>query len=323
MNEKRSTISLQGIDLLSFLGHEDGNLRRLEDHFPGTLVLRGNELILRGEAGAIRKMEQVVRELVAWAQAGRRLDRGALDRILDGEALSYEQAEARSIGLDRGERSAVHPRTHGQARYLDVLQSHDIVFAVGPAGTGKTYLAVARAVQAIQSRSVDKIFLVRPAVEAGEQLGFLPGDLQEKVDPYLRPLYDALNECLGSTQMNRLLAAGTIEVAPLAYMRGRTLRRAYVILDEGQNTTLRQMKMFLTRIGEGTKAVVTGDVTQIDLNDPLDSGLIRVRSILDGVEGVAFVDLDEGDVVRHPLVRRIVAAFESSSENGAHGGRES
>jgi phosphate starvation-inducible PhoH-like protein len=310
MNEKRSTISLQGIDLLSFLGHEDGNLRRLEDHFPGTLVLRGNELILRGEPGAIEKMEQVVQEIVAWAEAGRRLDRGALDRILEGDALSYQQAESRSIGLERGERSAVHPRTHGQANYLDVLQSHDIVFAVGPAGTGKTYLAVARAVQALQSRMVDKIFLVRPAVEAGEQLGFLPGDLQEKVDPYLRPLYDALNECLGSTQMNRLLAAGTIEVAPLAYMRGRTLRRAYVILDEGQNTTLPQMKMFLTRIGEGTRAVVTGDITQIDLANPGDSGLIRVRSILDGVDGVAFVDLDEADVVRHPLVRRIVAAFE-------------
>jgi phosphate starvation-inducible PhoH-like protein len=203
----------------------------------------------------------------------------------------------------------VRPKTPGQAEYLEAMGTHDVVFSIGPAGTGKTFLAVVVAVDALQRGQVDRIVLVRPAVEAGEQLGFLPGDLQEKVDPYLRPLYDALTECLGGTRLNRLLSDGTIEVAPLAYMRGRTLNRAFVILDEGQNTTLTQMKMFLTRFGEGTHAVVTGDITQIDLADPAASGLVQVRRILSNIDGVAFVHLGDTDVVRHPLVQRIVTAF--------------
>jgi len=311
MNEKRTTISLEGIDLLSFLGSGDRNLRQLEDHFPGTLVIRGDQLILRGPAEEVERMERVVTELRHWLDDGRALDAGSLERILGGQTAaapsSNSTTNAKAVGS-----GSVRARTDGQARYLEALERLEIVFAVGPAGTGKTYLAVVRAVRALQSREVDKLFLVRPAVEAGEQLGFLPGDLQEKVDPYLRPLYDALRDTLGPSQMNRMLASATIEVAPLAYMRGRTLRRAFVILDEGQNTTVAQMKMFLTRIGEGTRAVVTGDITQIDLADPGASGLVRVRSILQGVDGVGFVDLDESDVVRHPLVRRIVAAFEQS-----------
>jgi phosphate starvation-inducible PhoH-like protein len=222
-------------------------------------------------------------------------------RTVDGEG---------AVELAGGAERSIHARTAGQARYIRAASEHPLVFAIGPAGTGKTYLAVVIAVRALLRRDVDRIFLVRPAVEAGEQLGFLPGDLQEKVDPYLRPLYDALTDTLGAARVARFLANGTIEVAPLAYMRGRTLNRAYVILDEGQNTTLTQMKMFLTRIGDGTRAIVTGDVTQIDLADPQASGLIRVRPVLSGVEGVAFVELDDRDVVRHPLVRRIVEAFQ-------------
>ena len=312
MEEARANISLRGVDLLGFLGHQDGNLRRLEDHFPGTIVVRGEEMILQGPAGDIEAMERIVQELLSWAEAGRSLDATALDRILGG-AQPMGPTVQTEIQLART-RLPFRARTPGQQRYLEALERFDLVFSVGPAGSGKTYLAVVRAVKALQAREVDRIVLVRPAVEAGEQLGFLPGDLQEKVDPYLRPLYDALTDCLGSTQLNRLLAVGTIEVAPLAYMRGRTLHRAYVILDEGQNTTLTQMKMFLTRIGEGTRAVVTGDITQIDLADPMSSGLIRVQPILSNVEGVVFVHLEEADVVRHPLVRRIVAAFDARSE---------
>ncbi len=316
MNEKRTTISLEGLDLLQLLGREDANLRRLEEHFDGTLVVRGDELILVGEAGQVEAMERGMREVLQWVQQGRRIDPESIDRIFRGEAPRPEEFHARGLQLRGGRRITVHPRTLGQSRYLDAVAQHDVVFAVGPAGTGKTYLAVVVALRALLDQEVERIFLVRPAVEAGEQLGFLPGDLQEKVDPYLRPLYDALSECLGTSKVAKYLANGTIEVAPLAYMRGRTLNRAFVILDEAQNTTLGQMKMFLTRIGEGTRAIVTGDVTQIDLADPTRSGLVRVRGILKEVAGVSFVDLGEKDVVRHPLVRRIVAAFEDQEDAG-------
>ncbi len=310
MNEKRTTISLEGLDLLQFLGRHDANLRHLEERFDGTLVVRGDRLILQGEARQVEAMEKSMRRVLEWVQQGRRVDPESLDRILDGEASWEDELVAKGLRLNGGRRLTVHPRTLGQARYLEAVAEHDVVFAVGPAGTGKTYLAVVVALRALLDHEVERIFLVRPAVEAGEQLGFLPGDLQEKVDPYLRPLYDALSECLGTSRVAKYLANGTIEVAPLAYMRGRTLNRAFVILDEAQNTTLGQMKMFLTRIGEGTRAIVTGDVTQIDLAEPTSSGLVQVRAILQGVNGVSFVDLGERDVVRHPLVRRIVAAFE-------------
>lgn len=317
MSEKRTTISLRGLDLLEFLGRQDSNLRRLEDRFPGTLVVRGDTLILEGEAQAVDAMGKAVEDLIEWALQGRAVDALVIDRILSGKA-GGSPAPPAGWPAGRGSRSSgVRARTPGQARYLEAMRSHDLIFAIGPAGTGKTFLAVVMAVEALQAGRVDRIFLVRPAVEAGEQLGFLPGDLQEKVDPYLRPLYDALTECLGGSRLNRLLSEGTIEVAPLAYMRGRTLNRAFVILDEGQNTTLTQMKMFLTRFGEGTLAVVTGDITQIDLADPAASGLVQVCRILSDIEGVAFVHLNDGDVVRHPLVQRIVTAF--ASNGGAEG----
>jgi len=309
MSERQTSISLAGIDLLSFLGPQDAHLRRLEDAFSGQLVIRGDALVLRGEAAEVERMESALQRMLAWARQGRPLDPSAIARFVADEAVDAERSEATQVELGGGGREIVRPRTPGQARYLEAVQSHDVVFAVGPAGTGKTYLAVATAVRALLRREVDRIVLVRPAVEAGEQLGFLPGDLQEKIDPYLRPLYDALTDTLGASRVARLIANGTIEVAPLAYMRGRTLNRAFVILDEGQNTTLTQMKMFLTRIGEGTRAVVTGDVTQVDLADPAMSGLIRVQAILRDIPGIAFVHLADRDVVRHRLVRAIVEAF--------------
>ena len=319
MSREHTTIPLHGVDLLTLLGHEDANLRRLEDRFPGTLVVRGDQLILEGETQDIQRMRGIVSALIEWIEAGRPLDGSALDRILGGEQVSRADMDREAVQLGARRGFTVEPRTHGQVGYLEALRGHDLVFAIGPAGSGKTYLAVAVAVQALLRRDVDRIILVRPAVEAGEQLGFLPGDLQEKVDPYLRPLYDALTDCLGQGKLARFLAIGTIEVAPLAYMRGRTLHRAFVILDEGQNTTLTQMKMFLTRIGIGTRAVVTGDITQIDLQNPSSSGLVRVEPILAEVEGLCFVRLDEADVVRHPLVRRIVAAFDGNGESTGGG----
>jgi phosphate starvation-inducible PhoH-like protein len=322
MNEKRTTISLKGLDLLDFLGQQDANLRRLEERFEGTLVVRGDTLILKGEASRVDAMEKAMAEVLRWAHEGRRIDPESIDRILAGEAPRLKGEAAEGLHLHGNRRVTIHPRTQGQARYLEAIRHHDVVFAVGPAGTGKTYLAVVLALSALQNREVERIFLVRPAVEAGEQLGFLPGDLQEKVDPYLRPLHDALSECLGASRLAQILANGTIEVAPLAYMRGRTLNHAFVILDEGQNTTLGQMKMFLTRIGEGTRAIVTGDITQIDITQPQDSGLVRVRSIIKDVPGVSFIDLDERDVVRHPLVRRIVAAFEENANSNGRGGNQ-
>lgn len=308
MSETRVSIPLSGVDLLTFLGPRDQHLRRLEDSFSGRLVIRGDAVHLSGEAAEVRLMEARLERVVDWVRRGRTLDAGTLERLLEDEDPAVQRTPAVDLGSSTD--GSIHPRTPGQAGYIEAMREHEIVFAIGPAGTGKTFLAVVMAVRALLKREVDRIFLVRPAVEAGEQLGFLPGDLQEKVDPYLRPLYDALTDMLGAARVARFLANGTIEVAPLAYMRGRTLNRAFVILDEGQNTTLTQMKMFLTRIGEGTRAVVTGDITQIDLADVSASGLVRVRPVLEGVPGVVFVNLLDRDVVRHPLVRRIVEAFD-------------
>ncbi len=315
MSDVRHTVALDSIEILDFVGAQDANLRMLEEGFEGRLILRGQEIRIEGEAAEVQRMVGVVEAMVNWVRSGRPLDPSALARILEGAAIAPVEAQRRQVQFNSGRRGTVEPRTPGQALYLDAIGHHEVVFGVGPAGTGKTFLAVVMAVRALLAGEIDRIFLVRPAVEAGEQLGFLPGDLQDKVDPYLRPLYDALTDCLGSTKVARFLANGTIEVAPLAYMRGRTLNRAFVILDEGQNTTLTQMKMFLTRLGPGTRAVVTGDVTQIDLGDPRASGLVLVRQILQGVDGIAFVDFGEGDVVRHPLVRRIVAAFDDEGKS--------
>jgi phosphate starvation-inducible PhoH-like protein len=315
MNDVQVSIPLSGVDLLAFLGPRDQHLRRLEDAFEGRLVIRGDALHLSGPGPEVLRMQESLERMLDWVRRGRPLDSGAIDRLLEDASAVPAQAPATDLGTSS--EGTIHPRTAGQARYIEAIREHEVVFAIGPAGTGKTYLAVVMAVRALLKREVDRIFLVRPAVEAGEQLGFLPGDLQEKVDPYLRPLYDALTDMLGAARVARFLANGTIEVAPLAYMRGRTLNRAFVILDEGQNTTLTQMKMFLTRIGAGTRAIVTGDITQIDLHDPSASGLVRVRPVLKGVTGVAFIELEDRDVVRHPLVRRIVEAFDQNRSRPA------
>jgi phosphate starvation-inducible PhoH-like protein len=308
MNDVQVSIPLSGVDLLAFLGPRDQHLRLLEDAFEGRLVIRGDALHLSGREHDVLRMQESLERMLDWVRRGRPLDPGTIDRLLEESGDMAEHPK--SVDLGSSSEGSIHPRTAGQARYIEAIRDHEVVFAIGPAGTGKTYLAVVMAVRALLKREVDRIFLVRPAVEAGEQLGFLPGDLQEKVDPYLRPLYDALTDMLGAARVARFLANGTIEVAPLAYMRGRTLNSAFVILDEGQNTTLTQMKMFLTRIGAGTRAIVTGDITQIDLQDPMASGLVRVRPVLLGVSGVSFVELQDRDVVRHPLVRRIVEAFD-------------
>jgi phosphate starvation-inducible PhoH-like protein len=315
--QAEATIDLNGVDQLGLLGARDANLRYLEERFGGTLTVRGDHLIIRGPAEALDVVQEVVEDLVERVRHGQLVDKVALRYLWEQRAGKREPEPE----LDRngdpllfasGSRQAVRVKTRGQQAYVKAVHDFDVVFAVGPAGTGKTFLAVVMAMDYLKRQLVDRIVLVRPAVEAGEQLGFLPGDLQEKINPYLRPLFDALSDIIGAAKIARFMSSGIIEASPLAYMRGRTLNNAFVILDEAQNTTLGQMKMFLTRLGVQSKAVVTGDVTQVDLPDQSRSGLIRVKDILRDTDGVAFVELDGGDVVRHPLVRRIVDAFDTA-----------
>ncbi|MBK8165896.1 MAG: PhoH family protein [bacterium] len=310
----QTTIDLSGVDQLGLLGPRDANLRLLEERFGGTLTVRGERLLVRGPVESLDLVQEVVEDLIQRVRHGQIVDRISLGYLWDQRAGRREVGEGQPgegepLLYATGSRQALRARTPGQQAYVDAVREHDLVFATGPAGTGKTFLAVVMAMDYLKRQLVDRIVLVRPAVEAGEQLGFLPGDLQEKINPYLRPLYDALSDITGAAKISRYMAAGVIEASPLAYMRGRTLNNAFVILDEAQNTTVGQMKMFLTRLGFQSKAVVTGDITQIDLPGSRMSGLVHVRGILARTEGVAFVDLDGRDVVRHPLVRRIVDAF--------------
>jgi phosphate starvation-inducible PhoH-like protein len=306
---------LRGIDQVALCGPADQNLRRLERRFDGTVSARGDLLRINGPAEQVPLIRDVVAEILERVRRGQRIDTVTVDYLL-ASAGRGETDEDPGDPADQpllhasGSRRAIRAMTAGQRQYVDAVREHDVVFAVGPAGTGKTYLAVVLAMDYLKRNLVDRIILVRPAVEAGEQLGFLPGDLQEKINPYLRPLYDALSDVLGPARIGKYMASGVIEATPLAYMRGRTLNNAFVILDEAQNTTIGQMKMFLTRLGYEAKAVITGDVTQIDLATDERSGLVHVREILAGTEGVAFVDLDSRDTQRHPLVRRIVDAFD-------------
>jgi phosphate starvation-inducible PhoH-like protein len=315
------TLSLTGVDQLALLGWNDGNLRLLEARCDGTITVRGEAMIMRGPRRQLEPLTRAARRLIALAGEGQALDAVMVSYVLD-EEMGGGEAPAEADGGEGGEalhfaagsRQAIRARTAGQREYVEAIRAHDVVFSIGPAGTGKTYLAVVMAMEYLKRRLVDRVLLVRPAVEAGEQLGFLPGDLQEKIDPYLRPLYDALTDTIGPGKIGRFMANGTIEAAPLAYMRGRTLSHSFIILDEAQNTTVGQMKMFLTRLGLQSKAVITGDVTQIDLKDKQQSGLVAVQRILAHTEGVAFVQLEGRDVVRHPLVRRIVDAFQLAEE---------
>ncbi|MGZ6951878.1 MAG: PhoH family protein [Acidimicrobiia bacterium] len=295
--------------MVDLLGEHDELLRRVEAAFPVAILVRGNEITVTGEAVAAGRVGRLFEELVVLVEQGHPLDRDGIDRAIQMVEDDLKPSDVMLTEVVRG-RKSVRPKTAGQKRYVDAVREHTITFAIGPAGTGKSYLAVALAVQALQAKVVNRIILTRPAVEAGERLGFLPGDMLAKVDPYLRPLYDALYDMLDPESVSRLMDRGVIEVAPLAYMRGRTLNDSFIILDEAQNTTAEQMKMFLTRLGFGSKIVVTGDVTQIDLPDGRGrSGLLAVRAILDGVPDLAFVDLGSGDVVRHKIVQDIVDAY--------------
>ena len=297
----------------TFFGPRDENVRLLEDGFNISIDLRSNSIDLEGAPRDVARAEQVFADYESLQRSGFSFNNGDLNsmaRVLtsDPNATLRGLAEAgrqRSFG-----RRTVQPKSGNQRRYLDAIENHDMVFGIGPAGTGKTYLAVAMAISALLAKRVNRIILARPAVEAGERLGFLPGTLQDKIDPYLRPLYDALYDMLDPEKVDRYLEKSVIEIAPIAFMRGRTLNDSFVILDEAQNTTSEQMKMFVTRLGFNSKAVITGDVTQIDLPNARRSGLLEAIEVLKDVEGLAFVHFDEGDVVRHHLVQRIVRAYD-------------
>ncbi|HLZ37869.1 MAG TPA: PhoH family protein [Mycobacteriales bacterium] len=297
--------------MVSLLGSRDELLRIIERAFDADIHVRGNEITVTGTPLETELVSRLFEELVELLERGDHLSAEAVERSLTmlRDRVPERPAEVLSLNILSARGRTIRPKTLNQKRYVDAIDEHTIVFSIGPAGTGKTYLAMAKAVQALQAKQVNRIILTRPAVEAGERLGFLPGTLYEKIDPYLRPLYDALHDMIDPESIPRLTASGTIEVAPLAYMRGRTLNDAFIILDEAQNTTPEQMKMFLTRLGFGSKVVVTGDITQIDLPEGQRSGLKVVRDILDGIEDVHFCVLTSGDVVRHKLVSAIVDAY--------------
>ncbi len=328
MSNVRQTIDAESLDKLSkILGAYDENLNFLSHELDVVAYVDGVKIHVDGKEDAVNIATQVLSSVLRLAETGEEIDKGrmayCIELAKEGRAGDIAAAVEGVIAITaRGKQ--IKCKTVGQKQYVDAIKKQTVVFGVGPAGTGKTYLAVCMAVSAFKSRQVEKIILTRPAVEAGEKLGFLPGDLQTKVDPYLRPLYDALQELLGLETYAKLMERGVIEVAPLAYMRGRTLSNAFIILDEAQNTTKEQMKMFLTRMGEGSKIVVTGDVTQIDLPDGKGSGLVHATTVLERVEGVSVQRLTAKDVVRHPLVMRIIKAYEEddatkgkTAKNGA------
>ncbi len=300
------------VSMVALLGPRDELLDTIERAFPTVDVhVRGNELSLRGAAADVSVVERLIDELLVVIDAGQPLTRDAVERAI-GMLLARtveRPADVLTLNIISNRGRTIRPKTLGQKRYVDAIDLHTIVFGIGPAGTGKTYLAMAKAVAALQSKRVNRIILTRPAVEAGERLGFLPGTLNDKIDPYLRPLYDALHDMVDPDTIPRLIASGTIEVAPLAFMRGRSLNDAFVILDEAQNTSAEQMKMVLTRLGFGSKMVVTGDITQIDLPGGTRSGLAHVRDILADVDDIFFTELTSADVVRHKLVSAIVDAY--------------
>ena len=315
----RTTLTVPQPAVLALLGYADVNLRALEDLLTADVHVRGNEVTLTGSSPDVAFAERVVDELVALAGRAQQLTPETVRRTVSilAEGSGASPAEVLSLDILSRRGKTVRPKTLNQKRYVDAIDTHTIVFGIGPAGTGKTYLAMAKAVQALQAKQVNRIILTRPAVEAGERLGFLPGTLYDKIDPYLRPLHDALHDMMDPEAAAKLTQAGTIEVAPLAFMRGRSLNDAFIILDEAQNTTAEQMKMFLTRLGFGSKMVVTGDATQVDLPGGSTSGLRVVRDILDGVDDVHFAALTSSDVVRHRLVSEIVDAYARFEERSA------
>lgn len=315
-------IKLENVDLVSLLGFRDSNLKPLEEKFSSNIVIRGDNVIVQGVEEEVNAIEKVFKEMVYVLNTTGKLEPKDVETIIDltlqGKEIISEY-EFDNIVL-YSKKDVIKAKTPNQIQYIKSARENDICFAIGPAGTGKTFLAVALAVAALKKGIVKKIILARPAVEAGESLGFLPGDFKEKIDPYLRPLYDALEEMLPLEQLRNYLEKGIIEIVPLAYMRGRTLNNAYVILDEAQNATGMQMKMFLTRLGPNSKAIITGDITQIDLPSYSQSGLVQVKEILKNIEGVSFVYFDKSDVVRHKLVKDIIDAYEKHC-NGNNGNK--
>ncbi len=312
-SSRSQAIRLDGVDQLALFGTQDKNLKLIENLSGTRMVVREGELRVRGGDRAVARATGLIEHLIELVQTGAGFDvqdiRRLYDRLEAGAVELPPSSGAERVAI-RGTQKIIRPKTAGQEAYLAAINENDIVVSIGPAGTGKTYLAVAMAIDALQRRAVRRIILARPAVEAGETLGFLPGDLQEKVDPYLRPLYDALEDMLPGDRVRRYIETRVIEIAPLAYMRGRTLADAFVILDEAQNATTRQMKMFLTRLGLNSRAVITGDVTQIDLPPAEFSGLLQIERILTGIDGIEFVYLTAQDVVRHALVQKILTAYE-------------
>jgi len=310
--------------IATLFGSYDENLRFLETLLNVHISTQGQDLLVDGDDTDTAKVERLVAELASLLREGYRISNGdvktASQLVAQDERVELRDFFLRGAPKPAGRRQVV-PKSFNQRKYLDAIEQHDIVFGIGPAGTGKTYLAMAQAVGFLVAKKVNRIILTRPAVEAGEKLGFLPGDLQEKVNPYLRPLYDALYDLLEVERVERLFERGTIEIAPIAFMRGRTLNDSFVILDEAQNTTSEQMKMFLTRLGFGSKAVITGDITQIDLPSGQVSGLIEASKVVGQIEGISFVYFDERDVVRHRLVQQIVKAYEAYTNGGGAGRR--
>src|SRR5688500_13771336 len=310
---KHTVVVPSSINMVSLLGQGDEHLALIERSFGADVHVRGNQITLQGEPSEIALVERMLDELVTLIRTGRVVSGESVERAIEmlRTETTERPADVLSLNILSNRCRTIRPKTLNQKRYVDSIDKHTVTFGIGPAGTGKTYLAMAKAVQALQTKQVTRVILTRPAVEAGERLGFLPGTLSEKIDPYLRPLYDALYDMLDPESIPKLMNAGIIEVAPLAYMRGRTLDDAYIILDEAQHTSPEQMKMFLTRLGFGSKMVVTGDVTQVDLPTGTSSGLRVVQDILEGVQDLAFCRLTSHDVVRHKLVGRIVSAYEN------------
>lgn len=305
-------IEIQSVDIQLLLGPNDKNIKPIEDRFSSTLIIRGDKATIKGPSDEVNNIEKIIKEMIYVLNTTGRLNSNDVITIIDltisGKEIISDD-EYKSIVL-YSKKDVIKAKTPNQIEYFESVTKNDICFAIGPAGTGKTYLAVAFAVAALKKGIVEKIVLARPAVEAGESLGFLPGDFRDKIDPYLRPLYDALQDMLPKEQIKNYLERDIVEIVPLAFMRGRTLNNAYVILDEAQNSTPMQMKMFLTRLGPNSKAIITGDITQIDLPKKSDSGLVQVKEILQNVDGVGFTYFNKGDVVRHKLVKDIIDAYE-------------
>ncbi len=306
------TIEMKGVDLGSFFGPADSNLKLIESLFSSKIIARGDLIKIIGDESEVNTISQILHEMASALNEKGTLELSDVETLLtfNSSTIASEKTKPKHI-IHYGRKGSIAARTKGQERYVEIARKNDIVFSTGPAGTGKTFLAVAFAVAALQNREVDKIILCRPAVEAGESLGFLPGDLKEKIDPYLRPLYDALGEILDIEKLKPLLFNNTIEIVPLAYMRGRTLNSAFMILDEAQNASSIQMKMFLTRLGVNSKTIITGDVTQTDLPKKIESGLIQVLNLLKDIDGVGFCNLSSADIVRHKLVKDIIQAYDN------------